>query len=353
MKNTTSLIVAMGLVLSLVIAVSLGGCSSRSSSYYSASSSTAMSSMPADMAPAPAEVVGESGSGFANMMLTPKSEGRDLAATTNTDAAAPAPTNEPRKLVKDSSLYLESKEFDTALSKVVSLVTELGGYVDSQSVDGISIRDSRDYYERTASVTARIPADKLDSFTSQLGTLCNIVSHSESVSDITDSYYDAQSRLDTLSVKEARLIELLAKAEKLEDIISLEDALGNCQYEMDSLTGQLRRMDNRVSYSTCNIQLSEVVEYSDVQLTPRTFGERLTDSLRYSWRNLSNSVQNTIIGLVENGPVTIFYLAIWGAIFYLAYRVFFRKKFAFNKQARKVTPTEVETPVDVTPDDKQ
>ncbi|MEG1875244.1 MAG: DUF4349 domain-containing protein [Angelakisella sp.] len=237
---------ACTVVLSLLL-VACGGRSydKSSESFPQASSSMAM------------VMDGEAGSPSAK---PPTLEGMGMQNNADTAAnATPKATVSSdvaeRKLVRNGNLALETKEFDASLEAITKLVTELGGYIDSQAVSGNSIRRKDGYFERSATISARVPADKLNGFTTRLSELCNVLSQAESVDDISDRYYDAQSRLEVLKIKEARLLELLAKAEKLEDIIKLEDALSNCQYELDSLTGQLRRMDNQVSYSTVAIEL--------------------------------------------------------------------------------------------------
>lgn len=338
MKNSKRIVVTLALAVALALSALLPGCSSSVSSPPSAPSSWAASAAPA---PAPRELMS---TGEGNDMAMQMEAGDSVADTggfsnnslssIKQESVAPAATEQPRKLVKNSDLQLETKEFDNAITSLLKLFEESGGYVDSQSVDGKSLRRQGDYYERNAYIVARVPADKLDSVTSQIGKLCNITSQSQSVMDITDSYYDAQARLEVLKVKEKRLIELLEKAEKLEDIIELENALSNCQYEMDSLNGQLKRMDNYVSYSTLNINLAEVVEYSDVVAPPATFGQKLVDSAQRSGRNFLRSLQNILLGIIELGPVTILYLAFWGSVIYLVYRIFFRKRRLARKAAR-------------------
>lgn len=302
--------------LVLAMAMLLQGCGSSSmiSMSNKGSSSSAASISPT------------SGGGFANRVEISSDSGMevvgespDMAMPAATDTAAPV--SEPRKLVKNGDLQLETKEFDTAVTQILALVEQMGGYIDSQTVDGKSLHDTSRYFSRSASMTARVPADKLDSITAELGSLCNIVSQSQSISDITDSYYDASTRLDTLKIKAERLQELLEKAEKLEDIISLESALSDCQYQIDSLTGQLRRMDNQVSYSTLYISLNEVVEYQEPTAAPKNFGERLMDSLSRSGRRLTNGLEDILLTVIESGPVTIVYLAFWGGILYLIIKV--------------------------------
>lgn len=163
-----------------------------------------------------------------------------------------------------------------ALAQISELVSGAGGYVESQSVDGRSLSYRGSYYERSASVTARVPAEKLDEVVAGVGGLCNIVSRSENMDDITDSYFDAQARLDSLRQQEASLLEILSKAEKLEDVVQLQTALSDVRYQIESLTAQLKRMDSQVTYSYLNMDLREVVEYQETAAKPKTFGEKLS-----------------------------------------------------------------------------
>ena len=214
---------------------------------------------------------------------------------------------EDRKIVRHSRLDLETMEFDTALTEISRMVAEAGGYVQSQSVDGQSMYYSGKYYERSASIQARIPADKLDQVTSQVGDLCNLVSQSENMDDITDTYYDTEARLSSLKLQEERLLAILAQAEKLEDIITLESALSEVRYEIETLTASINRMDGQVAYSYLNISLREVVEYNIQKSQPKTFGERLGASFGRSWENLSTALEGLLFFVIEQGPVLIIY----------------------------------------------
>ena len=184
-------------------------------------------------------------------------------------------------------LSLETMEFERALAQISELVSGAGGYVESQSVDGRSLSYRGSYYERSASVTARVPAEKLDEVVAGVGGLCNIVSRSENMDDITDSYFDAQARLDSLRQQEASLLEILSKAEKLEDVVQLQTALSDVRYQIESLTAQLKRMDSQVTYSYLNMDLREVVEYQETAAKPKTFGEKLSAAATRAGNHLS------------------------------------------------------------------
>jgi hypothetical protein len=207
-----------------------------------------------------------------------------------------------RKIIRHASMDLETREFDAALRQIEELVSSAGGYIESSSQDGYSLEYQGDYRERYASIQARIPSEKLDEVISSVGSLCNVLNQSESMDDITDSYYDAQARLDSLEIQEERLLELLAQATSLEDMITLESALSDVRYQIESLTASLRRMDNQVTYSYLNISLQEVVEYRAIQEKPQNFGEQLSDAFGRGIDGMVKGLQNFALFVAEAGP---------------------------------------------------
>lgn len=100
------------------------------------------------------------------------------------------PANTSQKLIKTVTLNMETREFETVLSGIQAKVTETGGYTETSEVNGSS------YYgrgNRSAWLTLRIPADKLDTFVTTVSGLGNVTSKSESVEDITLQYVDTES----------------------------------------------------------------------------------------------------------------------------------------------------------------
>lgn len=215
-----------------------------------------------------------------------------------------------RKIVKHSNLSLETKEFDAAMPKLIEVVESVGGYIESQNTNGLSIKDENEYYTRSVQINARIPVDKVDQVTASVGELCNIVSRNDSMDDITDTYYDTDAHLNVLEQQEKKLLELLDKAEELEDVISLETALSDVRYQIESLTASINRMDSQVTYSYLGLYLEEVGEYNQPIRTPKNFGDRISASFTRSLAHVKNSVQNVILFLVEAVPSILF----WGFI---------------------------------------
>jgi len=220
-----------------------------------------------------------------------------------------------RKIIRHMSMDLETREFTDALQSIQAAVAEAGGYIESQSQDGYNSLGSRSrYQERYAHIQARVPSAKLDEVARSVGGFCNVLSQSENMDDITDSYYDAQAHLSTLKVQEERLLAILEKADKLEDIITLESALSDVRYQIESLTASIRRMDSQVTYSYLNISLREVVEYQEIQEKPRTFGERMSEAFGDGVGDMVDGLQNFALFLARVGPSLVVLILIVAAI---------------------------------------
>ena len=282
--------------LLLAVCLALTACGASSGS--SASSTAAYASpsmMKADFAPAAVAMT--------------EAATDDTAARVNSAAGESTPMDSSRKIVRNAWLSLETKEFDTALSSLSALISEKGGYIESQSEDGRSLRQSG-YYSRSASITARIPAEQLDAVISAAGGFCNIVSRSTSSDDITDRYFDSEARLRSLELQEERLLDILSKAEKLDDVITLEQALSEVRYEIESLTASLRRMDSQVAYSTLNIDLSEVVDYQQPSIQPKSFGERIAAAWSRSVERMGDIAEGLVLFAVEALPSILLFLVL-------------------------------------------
>jgi hypothetical protein len=226
----------------------------------------------------------------------------------NTDQPGAAiPTD--RKMVGYRSLSIETKEFDDALEAIFRIIEESGGYIENQNVSGVSLFDRGGYNERRASMTARIPAAKLAQVVGTMGETGNVVSTSSNIDDITDSYFDTKARLESLTLQEERLLVILEKAEKLEDVITLEKALSDVRYQIESMTAAMRRMDSQVSFSYLNISLLEVVEYQVVENLPKSFGERIAIAWNRSTTKIVNWGQNVILFAIEDGPLLLINIA--------------------------------------------
>ena len=238
--------------------------------------------------------------GGANRYESDEIYDKEISGSTTDSSAAPQQTNQ--KLVRKVWLNAETEDLDALLATVDSRITELSGYVENREVYNGSNYASRRY--RTASLTIRIPADKLDEFVGQVTENSNIVSQNETTENITLSYADTESRQKALEVEQTRLLELLAKAESMEDILKIEERLTQVRTELEEVTSRLRVYDNMVDYGTIYLEINEVREYTVVE-EPETVWERIGTGFMESLEILGNFFVELFVFLIVALPFLV------------------------------------------------
>ena len=156
------------------------------------------------------------------------------------------------KMIYSAYIEMQTLSYEQAAEDIAALVERSGAYFEQKDFSSYS----NGY--RHASYTVRVPAERFADFCAQVGTLCHVTWQSDSAEDISEQYYDTQSRLKTAQIKLARLQELLKKAENMEDIITIESAISETEYEIERLSGTVRRYDALVDYATVTLELNEV-----------------------------------------------------------------------------------------------
>ena len=209
------------------------------------------------------------------------------------DLSADLHPDENRKVIYTSDVSIETEQFEESVSTIRALLDETGGYVSSTSQWGSSSDGSRrgDY-------TCRVPAEHYRAFLSGLQGAGNVYSLNEYTDDITTQYVDVQARLDSLQNQKERLEELAKEAEDIDTLLSIEDKLGEVQYQLESYTAQMRTFDNQVDYSTVVISLREVGKVSEGV----TFGSRIRAAFSGSWENFVDRAQSFVIWLIYALP---------------------------------------------------
>lgn len=195
------------------------------------------------------------------------------------------------KMIRTANLEMETTAFDEAVEGLGRLTKEMGGYYENSS-----LRTGGSGY-RWADYTVRVPAEKYDEFLTRAGALCNLTWRSESAENVTEAYYDTAGRLKTQQIKLERLQELLSRAEAMEDIITIESAISETEYQIESLSGTLRHYDALVDYATVSVNLQEVYKLSDVEEAPNSFGARLGSAFTAGWAAFASGMENLAVGL--------------------------------------------------------
>ncbi len=251
------------------------------------------------------------------------------------DSQGPAAASLPadRKLIRTIHMDAETEDLTALQEDLAARVAELGGYVEGKEQYNGSAYGG--YRRRTMNMTVRIPAEKADDFVTQVSENSNVVSSSESIDDVTLQYVDTESHVKALETEQERLLDLLSRAENLEEILLIEDRLTQVRYALESYASQLRALQNQVSYATIHLNITEVKEYTPVAVEEPTMWQQITDGFGRSIRDISEGVRTFVIWLLANSP----YLVIWGVVI-LAAAVLLRRRLRRGSRRRANPPEE-------------
>lgn len=199
------------------------------------------------------------------------------------DAQAPVEKN---KVIVYSSLSMETKDLDGVIDDIENTVESFEGYISYSSLS--TYDTSRTYY-----VTVRVPSNQMDAFIQTMKTKGNVTYYSKSQDDVTDSYTDSTSRLESLKKEEKRILELYEQAENIEELITVEARLTEIQEEITYLESTLNNLDKSIDYSTISIDVTETTIYS----SNGDFISRIGYAFSNGWQNfvfMCTSILETI-----------------------------------------------------------
>ncbi len=226
------------LMAALVMSAGLG-CARRPASLLVAETKMEMGALPearvADIEPVPPVGEGVEGSG-----------------------TAPLPEF-PRMIVYTASIELRVEDPKAAIEDVWQLAEEMGGYVVSSDVQEHSLPDG----SRTtkASVTIRVPAERLQEVLSQLRDMAlEVLRESLTSRDVTEEYVDLNSRLRNLKATEEELLNFLQEARNTEELLAVHRELSRVREEIERLEGRKRYLEqvSRFALVEVNLQPKEV-----------------------------------------------------------------------------------------------
>ncbi|GAA0738361.1 DUF4349 domain-containing protein [Dactylosporangium roseum] len=167
------------------------------------------------------------------------------------DSQAKVPDNldvENRSIIYAGTMTVRVKDVDTAAAQAIAFATGAGGFVGG---------DNRRHDDRRSqgTLTLRVPAAKFTTTLDQLKSLGDEESRQITAQDVTDQVVDVEARLRTAQASVDRIRALLAKAQTISEITSLESELSRREADLESLQARKRRLDGLTALSTITLVL--------------------------------------------------------------------------------------------------
>ncbi len=307
----------MPLLLSLVL---LAGCSSSSDlAYYSnevksenAAGATASDSIMYDYAE---EEVGEY---------------YDISTPSLTQSVS---ASYEKKIIRSASITITATDVEDAYAKILEYIKANGGYEFSGNVR------KGNYTSVVSSI--RIKPENLDTtleFIAECGELNN---QNISSDDITDSYYDAEIRLESKRKSLEKYYEFLELAETIEDVIALQNQIDYITADIEAYEGRLKMWDSLTNETSISIYINQkvdpITDTEDIDwnaLDWSDMGKLISNGFKSVVNTLVSFLQWLIIAIISISPILVIAAIIVVIIVVSSKR----------RKARKLKATEVATP---------
>lgn len=162
----------------------------------------------------------------------------------------PSPEIKDRLVIQESWVSLLTKNVKETVDKILDYAKSSGGYMVNSSTNNADESPS-------ATVVIRVPESKLRPTLDFLrGIAIKVVSENLTGEDVTDHYVDIEARLSTLNKTKLKFEEILDKAVKVEDILTVQREIINLQSQIDSLKGQQQYLEKSAQMAKITIYLS-------------------------------------------------------------------------------------------------
>ena len=258
------------------------------------------------------------------------------AAPAAGSSGSPAGTlpNLPSKVIKTGSMSLVvgDGQLTAALDRLSGIAAGLGGYVQDSStnegstsppattpttavppsVSRASAPSSAAVAKPpgqvpTATATLRVPVEQFNALVTQAQQVGKVTALGTTGADVTSQYVDLQARIQALQATRSQLLQVLAKAETISDILAVQAQITPVESQIEQLQGQLKVLDDQTSYGTLGVTLSEMVpaavKHTSPPPPPRPSG------LSRSWTHARHSFSHGLESVVSaSGGIGVFLL---------------------------------------------
>ena len=211
------------------------------------------------------------------------------------------------------------------------------GFISESRVTGASYNHSGSY-GRTAYLVIKIPAENLDAFISQIGGALNVTSSASTQQDVSEAYYSIEARMKTLETERESLLAMMSSIDTAKDYdfwYTLQKKISETEQQIAEYQAILKSYDGQVAYSTVNLTIDEVVEYTPVKDNDPTFGKRIAEAFVESWKNFGEGFMDFTVFMVSAIPTLLIFPGIPAVIVLIVVSVHKKKKKKVKEEPEK------------------
>lgn len=156
-----------------------------------------------------------------------------------------------RKIIMTGYISLDVKDVVASMDEISLIAKELGGYV---------VSSNKYMYEEKiqGEISIRVPAERFEEAFSRLREIA-VESSSERTEsqDVTEEYVDLQAQLHNLEATEAQYLEILQKAQTVEEILNVYRELSNVRGQIEQIKGRIQYLERTSDMALIQVTLQK------------------------------------------------------------------------------------------------
>jgi hypothetical protein len=202
-----------------------------------------------------------------------------------------------RYLIKNATITLEAPDVHAATTKLIDRAKLIKGYVSGmhETVDSLGAHSE--------TFVVRVPFTQFDLFLNSFEGQGKVLDREVTAEDVTEEFVDTQSKLHNLKATESRLLTHLSKTGRLSDTLLVEKEITRVREEIDQLTGRLKFLAHRVSFSTFNVTVKE---------TPHA--QAITPAETFSVGKVTSDAARSLVGFGQQVLVFTIWMLMWSVL---------------------------------------
>lgn len=222
-----------------------------------------------------------------------------------------------RKIIKNADIALESEEPEAAQKRISAIAETVGGFVvESQQRSS----DGRSANRDTVGMTIRVPAAKFGEVIDEIRkTPGRLISENIKGQDVTEEFIDIEARLTAKKALETQFMEIMKRANTVDDALSVQRQLADVRAEIEKIEGRKRFLENQAGLSTIKVSIQTPAA---IAASGAGFFSKLADSVNVGLESATGFVLGLVTFLIAVFPFALFV----GLPAYLLVRYFWRKQ---------------------------
>jgi hypothetical protein len=153
----------------------------------------------------------------------------------------------------DLRMIADEDAIPKTIDKVIDVAESVGGHIAGR---------------KDQSVQIKVPSASFREAMTKIEAIGGVTGRSVTADDVSEEFHDLEVRLGNLRATRTRLQDFLAKANGIQDLLTVERELERVALEIDRIEGRLELLRTRASMSVISVALTAKPKVAPIVATP-------------------------------------------------------------------------------------